>query len=188
MTAIQPAPDGPTRYRTPEESGMKMDRHTTQTSTALLRHANGVNAPETKSLCCAAAGITASISATAEALIPHEKLRQAATPNATLNAWDRPPAQPIEGYTHPDISPASKCSAATFFAGSNAKHPKGSIDGRSTIEVMEIASIRQTVEWAKTSRDGIQYDRLIAIDTEVCSSTYGLCESNWKPFSMKEVA
>ncbi|WP_454246922.1 hypothetical protein [Pseudomonas sp. F-14 TE3623] len=104
MTAIQPAPDGPTRYRTPEESGMKTNRHTTQASTALLRHANGVDAQKTKSLCCAAAGITASISATAEALIPHEKLRQAATSNATLNAWDRPPAQPVVGYTHFDNS------------------------------------------------------------------------------------
>ncbi|NMN78441.1 hypothetical protein AF70_00040190 [Pseudomonas sp. KD5] len=101
MTAIQPAPDGPTRYRTPEESGMKTNRHTTQASTALLRHANGVDTQKTKSLCCAAAGITASISATAEALIPHEKLREAATPDATLIAQNCPPAQPVMGYNPP---------------------------------------------------------------------------------------
>jgi len=94
-----PAPDGPTRYRTPEESGMKMDQHTTQTSTALLCNASGVDTPETNSLCCAAAGIIDPLSATVEALIPHEKLREAATPDATLIAENRPPAQPVVGST-----------------------------------------------------------------------------------------
>ncbi|MBD9599225.1 hypothetical protein IB252_05160 [Pseudomonas sp. PDM10] len=93
-----PAPDGPTRYRTPEESGMKMDQNTTQTSTALLCNASGVDALKTNSLCCAAAGIIAPPGATAEALIPHEKLREAATPYATLIAQNRPPAQLVEGY------------------------------------------------------------------------------------------
>ncbi|EUB74439.1 hypothetical protein PMI27_000615 [Pseudomonas sp. GM41(2012)] len=78
---------------------MKKDQHTTQASTALLRTANGVNTLETNSLCCAAAGIIAPLSATAEALIPHEKLRGAALANATLNAQERPPAQPVVGYT-----------------------------------------------------------------------------------------
>jgi hypothetical protein len=90
--------DGPNRYRTPEQSGMKMDQHTTQTSTALLCNANGVDTPETNSLCCAAAGIIAPLSATAEALIPHEKLREATAPDATLIAQNRPPAQLVEGY------------------------------------------------------------------------------------------
>jgi len=94
-----PVPGGPTRYRTPEESGMTMELHTTQTSTALLCSVMRVDAPETNSLCCAAAGITAPLSAAAEALIPHEKLREAATPDATLIAQDRPPAQPVVGYT-----------------------------------------------------------------------------------------
>ncbi len=78
---------------------MTMELHTTQTSTALLRNANGVDAQETNSLCRAAAGIIAPLSATAEALIPHEKLREAATPHATLIAQNRPPAQPVVGYT-----------------------------------------------------------------------------------------
>ncbi|WP_092145352.1 MULTISPECIES: hypothetical protein [unclassified Pseudomonas] len=39
---------------------------------------------------------------TTEALIPHEKLREADTPNATLIAQNRPPAQPAVGYTHPE--------------------------------------------------------------------------------------
>lgn len=80
---------------------MKMQLHTTHVSTALLCNFIGVAAPETNSLCCAAAGIIAPLSATAEALIPHEKLRGAALVDATLNAQDRPPAQPVVGYKHP---------------------------------------------------------------------------------------
>ncbi|SED79193.1 hypothetical protein SAMN04490185_4202 [Pseudomonas frederiksbergensis] len=102
-----PALDGPTRYRTPEQSGMKMDQHTTQTSTALLYNANGVDTPETNSLCCAAAGIIAPLCATAEVLIPHEKLREAAIPDATLIAQNRPPAQPVVGYTRADFDSES---------------------------------------------------------------------------------
>ena len=78
---------------------MTMKLHAPQTSIALLSNANGVDAPETNSLCCAAAGIIAPLRATAEALIPHEKLREAATPYATLIAQNRPPAQPVVGYT-----------------------------------------------------------------------------------------
>jgi hypothetical protein len=79
---------------------MKKDLHTTQASTALLCTANGVDTLETNSLCCAAAGIITPLSATTEVLIPHEKLREAATPDATLIAQNRPPAQPVVGYTH----------------------------------------------------------------------------------------
>jgi hypothetical protein len=95
---VSPASDGSTCYRTPEERGMKMDLHTNPTTTALLRTANSVDTLETNSLCCAAAGIIAPLSAAAEALIPHEKLREAATPDATLIAKNRPPAQPVVGY------------------------------------------------------------------------------------------
>lgn len=93
-----PPPDGPTRYRASEERGMMMHLNTNQTSPALLCNANGVDAQETKSLCCAAADIIVHISATAEALIPHKKLREAAIPDATLIAQNRPPAQPDMGY------------------------------------------------------------------------------------------
>ena len=78
---------------------MQKELHNTQSTTALLREETSVDTPETNSLCCAAAGIIASSSSTTEALIPHEKLREAATPNATLTAQNRPPAQPAEGYT-----------------------------------------------------------------------------------------
>ena len=85
---------------------MKMDLHTTQASTALLRTANRVDTTETNSLCCAAAGIIAPLSATAEALIPHEKLREAATSDATLIAQNRPPAQLAQGYKRPSLEAA----------------------------------------------------------------------------------
>ena len=66
---------------------------------AFLRVGSGVDTLETNSLCCAAAGIIAPSCATAEALIPHEKLRGAALADATLNAHIRPLAQPAVGYT-----------------------------------------------------------------------------------------
>ncbi|VVQ34599.1 hypothetical protein [Pseudomonas fluorescens] len=94
----------PTHYRTSEESGMQKDQHSTQPTTALLCTEASVDTLETNSLCCAAAGTIASSSSTTEALIPHEKLRAAATPSATLNAQHRPPAQPAVGYTSPSLT------------------------------------------------------------------------------------
>ncbi len=102
-----PAADGPTRNRTSEESGMQKDQNNTQSPTALLREEASVDTLETNSFCCAAAGIIASLSSTTEALIPHQKLREAATPNATLIAQNRPPAQLVVGYTHPDSNSES---------------------------------------------------------------------------------
>lgn len=101
-----PAPHGPTRYRTPEESGVKMDLRTTPTSTALLCNASGVDTLETNSLCCVAAGIIAPLSATAKARVPHEKLREAATPDATLIAQNHPPAQLAQGSKRPFLEAA----------------------------------------------------------------------------------
>ncbi|NWD50784.1 hypothetical protein [Pseudomonas gingeri] len=73
---------------------------TTQAQAALLRNDSGIAAPVTDS-CCEAASIISPCSATTEGLIPHEKLREAATPKASLIALDRQPAQPVKGYTHP---------------------------------------------------------------------------------------
>lgn len=78
---------------------MKNHQENASVLPALLRTANGGDTLETNSLCCAAAGIIAPLSATAEALIPHEKLRGAALADATLNAQERPLAQPAAGYT-----------------------------------------------------------------------------------------
>ena len=82
---------------------MKNHQDNTNALPALLRAADSVDTPETNSLCCAAAGIIAPPSATAEALIPHEKLRGAALADATLNAQERPPAQPVVGYIHVSV-------------------------------------------------------------------------------------
>ena len=78
---------------------MKNQQDNTGALPALLRIASSVDTLETNSLCCAAAGIIAPPSATAEALIPHEKLRGAVLADATLHAQERPLAQPVVGYT-----------------------------------------------------------------------------------------
>ncbi|WP_179054198.1 hypothetical protein [Pseudomonas umsongensis] len=96
-----PAADGPTGNQTSEESGIKNQQQTIEASTALLCNVEVVDAQETNSLWCGAPGITKPVRTTAEALTPHEKLREAMYPDATLIAQNRPPAQPAVGYTHP---------------------------------------------------------------------------------------
>ena len=105
---------------------MKMEQNTSQTSTALLRTADGVETIETNSLCCAAAGIIAPLSATAEVLIPLEKLREAATPNATLIARDRPLAQPVMGYEHIQDSNRGQC--FRNLCACSSRHPSEGYD------------------------------------------------------------
>ncbi|MEG9622087.1 hypothetical protein [Pseudomonas guariconensis] len=68
---------------------------------ASLHEVSSIHAQKTKSLCCEAAGIIHPLSSPTEALIPHDKLREAAPVDATLNAKNRPHAQPAEGYTPP---------------------------------------------------------------------------------------
>lgn len=80
---------------------MKIEQENTPSMPALLCNVCGVDAQKIKSLCCEAAGIIDPVSATAEALIPHEKLREAASVDATLIARERPPAQPVVGYKPP---------------------------------------------------------------------------------------
>ncbi|MBD8192163.1 hypothetical protein IFR35_09800 [Pseudomonas fluorescens] len=78
---------------------MKNIQNNTGALSALLRAADDVDTLVTNSLCCVAAGIIAPSSATADALIPHEKLRGAALVDATLDAQNRKLAQPVVGYT-----------------------------------------------------------------------------------------
>ncbi|WP_240996696.1 hypothetical protein [Pseudomonas viridiflava] len=89
---------GPTHYRISEQCG-EQSRLRARMSTALLFDDTRVDTHEIKSLCCAAAGINAFPQAATEASTPHQKLRRAAPPNATLNAQKRSPAQLAEGYT-----------------------------------------------------------------------------------------
>jgi hypothetical protein len=83
-----------------KKAAANVQRSIARPDAALLPHIPKVDAEETKSLCCEAAGITALVRATDDARIPHEKLRRAATAEATLIAWDCPPAQPAQGYGH----------------------------------------------------------------------------------------
>jgi phosphopantetheine adenylyltransferase len=73
----------------------------TETTPASLREAFCIDTQKTESLCCEAAGIIHPISSPTKALIPHDKLREAAPVDATLIAKNSPHAQPAEGYTPP---------------------------------------------------------------------------------------
>ncbi|SDC63118.1 hypothetical protein SAMN05216185_103442 [Pseudomonas guariconensis] len=84
-----------------EGSGHDMTQAIRDAIPASLREVSSIDAQKTKSLCCEAAGIIHPLSSPAEALIPHDKLREAAPVDATLIAKNRPHAQPAEGYTHP---------------------------------------------------------------------------------------
>lgn len=84
-----------------EGSGHDMAQAIREAIPASLREVSSIDAQKTKSLCCEAAGIIHPLSSPAEALIPHDKLREAAPVDATLIAKNRPHAQPAEGYTHP---------------------------------------------------------------------------------------
>lgn len=76
---------------------MKNHQDNISTLPALLRTPASVDTLETSSICCAAAGIIAPSSSTAEAFIPHEKLRGAALADAALNAQECPLAQLVLG-------------------------------------------------------------------------------------------
>jgi 3'-phosphoadenosine 5'-phosphosulfate sulfotransferase (PAPS reductase)/FAD synthetase len=69
------------------------------------------------------------------------------------------------------VAQAAKRGAASFFTIKNTD-----VKDLSAVEVMDLANIRATVEWSKTTRGGNQYDLLIATDGDACSSAYGLCE------------
>lgn len=103
---------------------MKNQQDNTCALPALLRAASNVDTLETNSLCCAAAGIIDLSSATAEARIPHEKLRGAALADATLNAQERPLAQPVVGYTRVSDTIGSTPEDKTS-KGNGAKSPTG---------------------------------------------------------------
>ncbi|WP_177431525.1 hypothetical protein [Pseudomonas huaxiensis] len=103
---------GPTPTLTSEESGHAEVQVNDTAAPALLREAACVDTQKTKSLCCAAAGIISSLGAPAESQVPHDRLRQAAPPDTTLIASDRPHAQPVKGYTHnPDHAPTPEAQA-----------------------------------------------------------------------------
>lgn len=105
---------------------MKIEQKNIQSMRALLCNACGVDAQKTKSLCCEAAGIIDPFSATAEALIPHEKLREAASVDATLIARERPPAQPAVGYMPFRVTVDSKqADAQPASAWLLVSHPDG---------------------------------------------------------------
>ncbi|WP_116893595.1 hypothetical protein [Pseudomonas syringae] len=91
------ASDESTCNQPSEESGGDRSQADHQAQAALLRNSSWSATQKTDSLCCTAAGITALTSTTTAAPVPHEKLREAATHDATLIAQSRLPAQPVVG-------------------------------------------------------------------------------------------
>ncbi|RMQ36604.1 hypothetical protein ALP86_101226 [Pseudomonas amygdali pv. mori] len=91
------ASDESTCNQASEESGGGRSQADHQAQAALLRNSSWSATQKTNSLCCTAAGITVLPSSNTEAPVPHEKLREAATHDATLIAQNRPPAQPLVG-------------------------------------------------------------------------------------------
>ena len=95
---------------------MQKDQHNTHYTTALLCKEASVDTLKTNSLCCAAAGIIASSSSTTEVLTPHEKLREAAAPDATLIAQNHQLAQPVVGYIRASDYPVTLADVMTEIA------------------------------------------------------------------------
>ncbi|WKY26995.1 hypothetical protein [Pseudomonas donghuensis] len=94
-----------------ERSGHALGQTQTDSIPASPREIRSIDAQKTESLCCEAAGIIQPLSPASEALIPHDKLREAAPADATLIAKERSHAQPAEGYTHPS---AVRCIVAVM--------------------------------------------------------------------------
>ncbi|MEQ6763243.1 phosphoadenosine phosphosulfate reductase family protein [Pseudomonas aeruginosa] len=84
------------------------------------------------------------------------------------------------------VGQACKRGASTFF---HSAHALGSLTHLSATEISKVANIRQAVEWSRTTRGGIQYDLMAeADDASSCSSAYGLCDDDWAPIKIEEIA
>jgi 3'-phosphoadenosine 5'-phosphosulfate sulfotransferase (PAPS reductase)/FAD synthetase len=68
------------------------------------------------------------------------------------------------------VAEASKRDASTFFASP----AQGT--GLTTEEAVAQGNIRAVVEWARTSRGGVQFDWVRDEEPAMCASAYGLCE------------
>ena len=133
---------------------------------ALLRSAGGVDTLETNSLCCAAAGIIAPSGVTAEALIPHEKLRGAALSDAMLTAPKRPLAQPAEG---------GKAVFASSICVANKPVPLTKVVKKSVNHAQHMS------HWNRTHTIGNHEYRGISAEGITCSHDSDLCGHSGKP-------
>lgn len=112
----------PPQGSTTEGSGHATQQEFIEAAPASLREVHAVDAQKTKSLCCEAAGIIPTFSSPAEALIPHDKLRQAAPVDGTLIAKNRPHAQPAMGYKHPSAVSCIEASMDATLAEQNGTY------------------------------------------------------------------
>jgi hypothetical protein len=145
---------------------MKNHQDNISTLPALLRTPASVDALETSSICCAAAGIIAPSGATAEALIPHEKLRGAALSDATLTAPERPLAQPAEG---------GKAVIASSICVANKPVPLTKVAKKYVNYAQHMS------HWNRTHTIGNHEYRGISAEGITCSHDSDLCGHSGKP-------
>ncbi|WP_414887020.1 hypothetical protein [Pseudomonas marginalis] len=145
---------------------MKNHRDNANALPDLLHAAGDVDTLETNSLCCAAAGIIAPSGATAEALIPHEKLRGAALSDATLTAPERQLAQPAEG---------GKAVFASSICVANKPVPLTKVVKKSMNHAQHMS------HWNRTHTIGNHEYRGISAEGITCSHDSDLCGHSGKP-------
>lgn len=138
---------------------------TTQAQAALLRNDSGIATPVTD--CgCEAASIIDPLSATTEGLVPHEKLREAATPKASLIALDRPPAQPVKGYTHLPLFAPTTLEQAVFSVPYELLDR--ALDAAAAVGMLDVADKLERIltqhDQSPAGATGSNVDRYIASD------------------------
>ncbi|MGY2170583.1 hypothetical protein [Pseudomonas gingeri] len=138
---------------------------TTQAQAALLRNENGIATPVTNS-CCEAASIIDPLSATTEGLVPHEKLREAATPRASLIALERSPAQPVKGYTHLPLFAPTTLEQAVFSVPYELLDR--ALDAAAAVGMLDVADELERIltqhDQSPAGATGINVNRYIASD------------------------
>lgn len=167
----------PPQALTPEGSGHATAQDSSEATPASLREVRVVDAQKTKSLCCEAAGIISPISSPAEALIPHDKLREAPPADATLIAKNRPHAQPAVGYTHPS---AANCIEAALDATLAEQNGTYATSGQMAQAIEAALQQAEFLPSADQSYQGMpvtrsDYDLLIN-----SAETLRLAEKTWK--------
>ncbi|MFG0862586.1 hypothetical protein [Pseudomonas sp. CJQ_13] len=167
----------PPQVLTPEGSGHATAQDSSEATPASLREFRVVDAQKTKSLCCEAAGIIPPISSPVEALIPHDKLREAPTADATLIAKNRPHAQPAVGYTHPSAASCIEAAMGATLAEQNGTYATSGQMAQAIEAALQQAGLLspadQSYQGMPVTRS--DYDLLIS-----AVETLRLAEKTWK--------
>ncbi|WP_410952496.1 hypothetical protein [Pseudomonas sp. S1(2024)] len=167
----------PPQTLTPEGSGHATAQDSAGATPASLCEVRVVDTQKTKSLCCEAAGIIPPISSPAEALIPHDKLREAPPADATLIAKNRPHAQPAVGYKHPSATSCIEAAIDATLAEQNGTYATSGQMAQAIEAALQQAGFLplagQSYQGMPVTRS--DYDLLIS-----AAETLRLAEKTWK--------